>query len=411
MLEINERVVGRIEKLDHFGKGIIRYNGCVIFVDRVKVNDVVEIKIINKKKNFYTGQVTNYIEKDNNRREEMCPYQDICGGCNLLLLPYNEQLIYKEKKIKEIVNKYLKEDIKINKIFYSNEFNYRNKITLHVMNKKIGLYEEKNHKLVEISNCLLVNDTINKVIKRLKSYLVNYESDLTSITIKTTNLNELMIVLSGRVLIDDIKKEFFDINSIILNGKVIHGNDYIVEDLMGYRFLIREKSFFQVNMFNTSKLYSLVLRYLENKEYVKVLDLYCGTGTIGIIVSKYCKSVIGIEVVSDAIKSAKENALINGIDNINFILGKVEDNLDNIKDCDLIIVDPPREGLDKRALNNIININPSSIIYVSCDPMTLVRDLKILKDSYEIIEFNIVDMFPNTYHVECCVLLETKKDL
>ena len=393
----------KIVKLDHFGRGIIRINDKVGFVNDALVDDEVEISIIEEKKNYCICDVKKYVKKSNKRRE-FCKYSSICGGCDICDLDYNEQLKYKEERLHNIFEKYIKEDVKINDIIHSNDSNYRNKITLHVKNNELGLYKKNSNELVSIDNCMLVNPLINNVITMLKDFIKG--KDINSIVIKCTNLNEIMIVFNGNISEKEVN-QFLDCKSIYINDKCIK-EEFINEKIGEYTFSLSKDSFFQVNKFNTVNLYNEVLKNVKDKGYNKVLDLYCGTGTIGIYISKYVNNVVGIEQVKDAVVSANINKDKNNIENISFICGKVEDNIDKFKDIDLIITDPPRSGMDKKTIASILKINPKSIVYVSCDAMTLVRDLNLLKEKYNIIDITPVDMFPNTYHCESITVLERK---
>lgn len=397
----------KIEKLDHFGRGIVKLDNKIVFVENAVVGDEVSIKIVKDKKKYSEAEIVSFINKSSKRRE-FCKYSSVCGGCNISDTLYDYQLKYKEQKIKEIVSKYLKENIKINPIIFSKDSNYRNKITLHVNKDKIGLYEKSTNSLIEIKSCKLVDYKINETINRLKLFVKKTKHNLKNVVIKKTTLNEMMLVFYGDIEEKVVLEEFSDINSIFINDKCLN-NKYITEKLGDYKFLLSKDSFFQVNSYNTINLYNEVIRMMENKRFDKVLDLYCGTGTIGIFASKYAREVVGIEVVKDAIEAANINKEINDIKNITFINGKVEDNIDKFLDVDLIIVDPPRSGLDNKTISNILKIKSNKIIYVSCDPMTLVRDLNLLKENYNIEEITPVDMFPNTYHVESVVCLNRKK--
>ena len=196
---------------------------------------------------------------------------------------------------------------------------------------------------------------------------------------------------------------------VVLNNKKIYGDD-LYEDLNGLKFVISPLSFFQVNKYNTINLYNKILDYCNLSGNEVVLDLYCGTGTIGSFVSKKCSKVIGIEINEDAVKDANKNKEINNLNNIEFICGDSGKILKNnkYKNIDIVIVDPPRSGLSDLSINEIININPKKIIYTSCDPVTLARDLRKLSEKYDVLELTPVDMFPNTYHVESVCLLERK---
>ncbi len=395
----------KIEKLDHFGRGIVEIDGKKIFVENALIDDEVCISIVKDKKTYSVAKVSKYIKKSPLRRDEICPRSDMCGGCDILELSYRNQLEFKEKKVKEIISRNIDKNIIIKPIIYSDDLNYRNKITLHVKNRSVGLYQKNSNEIIEINHCYLVDDRINKIIERVSDFIKNEKHNLNQITIKVTSLNEVMIVFDGVVDEDLIMKHFGVVSSIFINNKCIK-NKYIKEKLGEYEFLLSKESFFQVNRYTTIKLYNKIVEIIKDKNIGKALDLYCGTGTITISVSKYVKNIIGIEEVSDAVESANENKRINNIDNVEFICDKVENKIDSFNNIDLIMVDPPRSGLSNSVVQNIIKINPKQIIYVSCDIMTLVRDLNILKEKYNILEITPVDMFPNTYHCENVCVLE-----
>ena len=400
-----------IEKLDHFGRGIIKKDQDIIFVENTLPGDIVDIKIIKKKKNIKEAEVINYIKRGNGYVSSSCIYSDLCGGCNIINLIYEEQLNYKKQKVQELINKMLKEDIKVNEIINSNEiYNYRNKITIHGKDNIIGLYKKKTNDIVEIEECKLVNENINNLLKRIRTYQEKNKCQINDLIIKTTSLNESMISIYGSLDYESFRKEFTDVKVIILNNQVITKDKYIKERLLDKEFYISNHSFFQVNMYNTSLLYKKVIDLVKKDNYENCLDLYCGTGTITLLVSDYVNKVYGIEIVEDAIKDANLNKELNKKDNVEFILGKTEEHINKFKDIDLIIVDPPREGLDKTTKANLKRISPKTIIYVSCEPSTLMRDLNDLKDSYNIKEISVCDMFPNTYHVETIVHL-IRKDI
>ena len=405
-----EKNVKKIEKLDHFGRGITKINDKIAFIENSVVGDEIVVKILKEKSKFILGDVEELKTKSPYRRDGFCKYSDVCGGCNICNMIYEKQLEYKETKVKEIIERYLNEDVKINPIIYSEESNYRNKITLHVDGNKLGLYEKSSNTLVEIDECKLVDTKINEIIKRLKSFIRDTKHNLKEIVIKKTTLDEAMIVFIGSIDKNTVLEAFFDITSIYINDISLKQKT-ITEKLGDFKFLISNDSFFQVNTFNTRNLYNEVLRLLDGKIYKNTLDLYCGTGTITLFLSKVSENVVGIEVVSSAIISATKNKELNKVDNVKFINGKVEDYIDDFSNIDLIVVDPPRSGLDKKTVENILRIEPKDIVYVSCDPMTLVRDLNLLKEKYNILELTLVDMFPNTYHVECVCALKLKKNI
>jgi len=276
-------------------------------------------------------------------------------------------------------------------------YNYRNKITLKVLNGKLSLVKENSNELVNIDKCLLVNDKINEIIKLLNSIDINKVEE---VIIK--ELEEIMVIVIGTIdentLIDTISKK---VKSIILNGKVIFGNEYIKIKVKDITYNIYPKSFFQINTKMIEKLYDKILEYAGKGN--SLLDLYCGAGTIGIYLSKNFNKVKGIEVNKDAIISANLNKEINKITNIEFECKKVSD-ITNITE-EVVVVDPPRNGLDKITINKLLTSGTLKIVYVSCNPMTLARDINLLKEKYTLEDITLFDMFPNTKHVESVVLL------
>ena len=391
-----KKLVVKIENLDHFGRGIAKVNNMPIFVENSLIGEEVEIIVTKEKKNYMEGIVNKYIKTSPVRVESKCPYYDNCGGCDLLHLSYEEQLKYKENKVKEIIKKFSGLDC-VNNIVGSKQFNYRNKITLQV-NKEIGYFKKKTNDIIKIDQCLLVDDKINKIIAELKNVDV---SKINKIVIRVTTL-ETMVVFYG----DIIKKINLNVDTIVVNDKIVKGNGYIKEEINGLNFIISPTSFFQVNNIGMINIYNKVLDYIDGGN---VLDLYCGTGTIGIYVSKKANKVLGIELNKEAVKDALINKKINNIANVDFISGDVGTILskNNFK-ADIVIVDPPRAGLDNNSINNIIKIKPNKIIYVSCDPVTLARDLNILNKYYDVLEITPFDMFGNTYHVECVSVLSRR---
>ena len=392
----------KIEKLDNLGRGIAKLNNKIVFIDNALPDELVNIEIVKDKKNYSLAKNNKLLKKSIYRRK-VCPYSEFCGGCDLINLEYNKQLEYKSKKIEELIKRNFNNDIKINSIIYDKDFSYRNKILLHISQDKLGFFEQMSNNIIDIEKCLLVNGKANNLIKSIRKFIKNNKK-LKSVVIRISSNGDTMLIFNGDSLENKILEYFSIVDVIVLNNKTIKGQ-FIKERLGDKEFLIYPNSFFQVNMFNTLNLYNEVRRMTYNKRYDNILDLYCGTGTIGIFLSDIATSVVGIEIIEDAVIAAKRNADINNIENIKFICGRVEDYIDRFNNIDLIIVDPPRSGLDKKTINNIKRINPKEIIYVLCDPMTLVRDLKELKEDYLIKEITPVDMFPNTHHVECVCLL------
>ena len=397
-----------ITSLDHNGKGLGKLNNKIVFVENALPGEIVDLKIVKEKKNYIEAEVKHFIKKANNRIESLCPYFNICGGCDLLHMSYDDQIKFKQNKIENIISKYLNTKIKINNIVKSDDnFYYRNKTTFQVK-EKIGFYKNKTYEIAPIKKCLISNKSINSAIKYLEQLDLQ---NINKITCRATD-NELMIILetNNLNLNIDILKEIASSIYIRTNKeyKLIYGNKYITNSLDNYKYLVSPESFFQINENICLKLYSKIKEYVgENKN---VLDLYCGTGSIGIFVSEN-NNVLGIEINDSAIKDAIKNIELNNLKNIEFICGESGNTLNNIKfNPDAIIVDPPRSGLSKETIDNILKFNPDTLIYVSCDPMTLVRDLNLLNNKYNIVELTPYDMFPNTKHVECLVLLKKKSN-
>lgn len=388
-----------ILKYDHNGRGITYLNDKIVFVSNAIIGEDVEIKIIEEKKNYIVAEVDKYNKISSIREKNICPYFNVCGGCDIMHLPYLEQLKFKQNKVKEIINKFYGGKVVIKDIIYDKEFNYRNKVSLKI-NNKVGYYKKNSHDIINIDKCDLLSEDINRLIDKLNHIDLGKNKNI----IIRKNTNGLMLILDSKIDYDLIEDEVI---SIYLNDKKVYGED-LYEEMNGLKFIISPLSFFQVNKYNTINLYNKILEYCDLKGTETVLDLYCGTGTIGSFVSKNCGKVIGIEINESAINDANINKRINGLNNIEFICGDSGKILKNnkYKNIDIVIVDPPRSGLSELSINEIININPKKIIYTSCDPVTLARDLKILSEKYKVKELTPVDMFPHTYHVESVCLLE-----
>lgn len=397
-----------IEKQDHFGRGITHVDEKVVFVNKALKDEICHIEIVKSKKNFSIAEIKKLISPSKNRIQSLCPYYDKCGGCQLLHQEYINQLNFKQTKVCEIVTKTLGiEKDKVLPILGSENYNYRNKVVLHINNQKMGFYEEKSNRLIDIETCLLLDKKILEIIKYLRSYIKdNY--GLTEAIIRTGD--GVLLSIKGKSDKEKLITFFKDkVATLIYNEEVMFGSGVIVEKLFDKSFELASPAFFQINKYQTERLYQIVIDSIKKKKSKNVLDLYCGTGTIGILVSPYVDRVIGIEVVDEAIVNAKRNKEINNITNISFYTGKVEERLNFLtNEVDTIITDPPRSGMKKDVIDTILKIKPKNIIYVSCDPMTLARDLKLLKEKYKIDFIQPVDMFPNTYHVECVTLLVMK---
>lgn len=400
-----------VTKLDHQGRGIAKINDKIIFIPNALPEETVDVYIILEKKKYYEGIIKETINASDKRIKSICPYFEECGGCQFLNMNYQDSLDYKQNKVEEIMNKYLGIKIKINNIVAcDNNLYYRNKTTFQVKND-IGFFKEKTNTLIPVDKCYISDIKINDIYKVIKDN-INLTNVKQVIIRATKNTLESMVIfktsnyIDNKKIIDILKKK---VDSIYINDELIYGKGKIIEDLCNKNFYISPSSFFQVNTLQAEKLYNKAIAYADIKKEDTVLDLYCGTGTIGIVASNKAKKVIGIELNKEAIKDANENKKLNNINNIEFYAGDVGKilNKNNYKP-DIIIVDPPRAGLDSLALSQILNIKPKKLVYVSCDLMTLARDLKLLSNDYDILELTPVDMFPYTAHVESVCALKLK---
>ena len=395
-----------IEKMNHQAMGIAKINGKVVFIPKVIVGDIVDIDIVKEYKNYSIGRVNKIIKKSAKRVDVLCPYYDICGGCSISAYTYHDELEYKVNNVIDIFKRN-EIDIKPNIIKSDNRYGYRNKITLQVSNGIIGLYEEDSNKIVDVDKCLLVSDKLNEIIDIIKKNInVN---KCNKIVIRDTYYG-IMIIFYGSVNNEEVIKylgnKVVSIYTYDNKYKCIYGEKYLYEMIGEYKYRISPDSFFQVNSRTVNKLYNKVVEYaIKNEKKDNLVDLYCGTGTIGIYLSKYFNSIIGIELNKQAVEDAKENAKINGVNNIEFYAGDVGKIINDQIKADVIVVDPPRSGLDKRTKDILLKIKANKIVYVSCNPLTLARDIKELDSGYKLGNITLVDMFPNTHHVECvCVL-------
>ncbi len=395
----------RVTDVDYMGRGVARIDNIVTFIPGVLKDEIVEISQKKSKKNYNEAKLVKVLESNPSRIIPLCLLYEDCGGCDLMHMNYEEQLDFKENKVKNTIKKFANLDIKINKIIKSEEvFNYRNKVTFHV-NNVLGFYEKDSNNFIKIDKCLLLDKNINKLMKQL-NYL-----DLTSISEITIrickNNNESMLILATTKDIDVSRIKGF--SSIYLyNGRYIlkQGTKTIIERMNDFNFYISPSSFFQINTFQAINLYDKVKEYAALTGKETLLDLYCGTGTIGLYLSRNCQKVYGIELNKDAINDANLNKQKNNIKNVDFYCENANKFMEKVKEkLDVIVVDPPRAGLDSKTINSILKVKPTKVIYVSCDVATLARDLKILNEQYEVLELTPFDMFPNTCHVECvCVM-------
>ena len=447
MIKKNNEYDVDIVDINQDGQGVGKIGSYTVFVSNVVVGERVKIKIIKQKKTYGYGKLVEIIEPSEDRVLPKCVVGDRCGGCTLLHVDYKAQLLYKKKLVKESLKRIGKLDFLVNDVIgMDNPLYYRNKAQFPVreidQETKIGFYANNSHNVVLCDDCKIQNPKINEIKKIAEKFIKDSgirgyndetkKGDIRHILVRVgnkTNLAMVVLVLNKDrlenidVLVDMLRSKVKGLASVIVNinnkntnvilgseSRLVWGKDYIEDYIGDLKFKISAKSFYQVNTRQTEVLYNKVLEYADLKGNETVFDLYCGIGTITLTMSKKSKFVYGVEVVEDAIKNAKENARINNIKNVKFVEGKAEDIIpvmyeEGIK-ADIVVVDPPRKGLDKELICTLIKMKPKKIVYVSCNPSTLARDLKILgEDGFIVKEVQPVDMFPMSMHVETVCLL------
>ena len=390
-MKINDIYEVIIESVDDIGNGVTRINNIVVFVPYTLSHEKVKIKIVNVSKRFAVGKVIEFITKSDKRCEVKCHCYNECGGCNFLHIDFES-----EKRIKiDYINKLF--NINIKSILTNNEYNYRNKATFHIKDGKIGYYSEKTNDIVEFNNCLLLDNRINDIYNYLK---INDLNGIFEVIIRVTTKDTMVIFKGEKYDINGLINNF-NITSIYLNDKLIYGESYIIEEIDNIKYSIYPNSFFQVNKDNMKIMYDKAREYAGYGN--NLLDLYCGTGTIGIYLKDNFKHIDGIEINNVSIKNANINKKINNINNIDFVCGDASIAKNN--NYDVIIVDPPRSGLSKKVINFLDNSNAKRIVYISCNPKTLRRDIDLL-NNYSMVKLEIINMFNKTKHIESIMVLE-----
>ena len=442
-----------ISDLAFGGRGISKINDLVFFVKDAIPNQEVIAKINKIKKNYIEAHNIQIINESDYEVKPECEHFNWCGGCTIQQLDYQYQLYYKQKQVSEILDKIGKtKDFKINNIIGCDKiFFYRNKMEYTFSGNPwfisdesyddivLGLHVPKRFdKILNINKCYINDNIFNDILKISKKCsiennmipydVVKHTGFLRFLVIRIgIYTNEVMVnlVTAGykpniiKPLVDELIDKIPSITSIIntINTKknntasgnsiLIYGKEYITEKIGDLNFKISSNSFFQTNSYQVKKLYDYIVKAADLTKNDIIYDLYCGTGTIGIYLANYVKHVYCIEIVEDAIIDAKHNAEINNIKNINFYCGDLKDILnselmDDLEKPDTVIVDPPRPGLNPKALKKIIKLKPKKIIYVSCNPSTMARDIEILEsENYCITDLQPIDMFPHTPHIEC----------
>lgn len=447
----NDIIRVQISDFTSDGHGVAKKDSMVIFVKEAAPFEILDVKILKVKKNYAFAKIENIIERSNNRIYPDCNVYSKCGGCTYRHISYEAELKLKQKRVKDALERIGGfKDINITDIVGSDNYNfYRNKALVPVGKNKennklmMGFYASHSHRIIDCSDCKLHSQVFKTALEAVSEWmnmtqLQPYDETkglgiirhiYLRIAEKTDQLM-VCIVANARnlknedLLIDILKNRLPNLKSVMLNINTkntnvvlsdeyikLYGEDYIVDELCGLQFKISAESFYQINRSQAEKLYTIAKEYACLDKNDIVLDLYCGTGTIGLTMAKDIKKLIGVEIVKKAVDNAKENAKLNNIKNAQFICSDAKDAAREIlkSNCpNVIIIDPPRKGCDNVLLKNILEINPDKIIYISCDPGTLSRDLKILCDNYNIEIVTPVDMFPRTVHVEAVALLKRK---
>lgn len=390
----------KINKYDNQGRGIGYYNNKIVFVSGVLVGEEVEIEILEEKKNYIIARCKNIVKKSDDRIESKCPYYNKCGGCSFLHTTIKNEESIKLSSIKDIFNKEKLDIPNIEFISSDNKNNYRNKISLKVKDGKFGYYNSDSHEFISIEKCLLAKESINKIISGNYINMNNGE-----VVIRSNYNDEIIIKIDSK---DDVNVDIHSLKDankllgIIVNNKIIYGERNYIEKVNKYLFSVDINSFFQVNLNILEKIENIFSKY----NFDTVVDLYCGVGTLGSFVKK--NKLYGIEVVKEAVVNATWNSKINKQLNNHYMLGD-SSNIKMINDeIDAIIIDPPRSGLNKETLDNVLEIKTNFLIYMSCNPITFIRDYKKLSNTYDIKDFYLLDMFPRTKHVESVCILERK---
>ena len=455
-----------IERVGSKGKSIgVADDGKTIIIEGGAPGDVVSILTTKQRKSYYQGKITEFHKYSDIRTTPKCEHFGVCGGCKWQHIKYEEQLKFKQSEVENNLIRIGNLDLpKITPIKAAkNDYFYRNKMEYSFSDARWlsveeiesnKVIEEKNalgfhipgmwNKVVDINKCWLQEDFTNNIRNSIRDFSIKnnipffnhstQSGELRTLMIRTTSTGEIMILIqfyidnksNRELLLNFIREIFPDTNSLlyVINNKANdtiydqkvechYGNSFITEQMEGLKFKINAKSFYQTNSDQAYELYKIVREVSELRSTDIVYDLYTGTGTIALFIAKNAKKIVGIEAVPDAIIAAKENAINNEIKNVDFFVGDMKSvfNNDFIKangNPDVIITDPPRDGMHKKVIDQIKNIAPKKIIYVSCNSATQARDLELLKDDYDVIRSQAVDMFPQTHHVENVVLLKKK---
>lgn len=442
----NRNFILDISDMNSSGQGVGKIEGLTIFVDGAITGEKIEAKVTEFKKNYCIGKINKIIKPSPYRIKPFCEVFGNCGGCSLQHISYDYQLTYKTRKVKDEVERISGiKGIRINEIIgMENPLNYRNKAEYFIKNLisiglNIGFYARESHEVVEHQTCHICTIESNEIKNFFKELVIkNNNFILKSLTVrKSFRTAEVMVIISAhenkntnnpidtsifKGLASNLAAKFPSIKSIYLNkiGKhhssydFLYGKKTIRENIGNYGFDISPGSFFQVNTIGAEILFATALKYAELFGNEEVLDLYCGTGASTILIAEHCKIIIGVEVLKDAVDDAKANARLNGAKNVEFVQGETLKILRELERknhsqksfFDAAIIDPPRKGLEAEVIEAIANLKIKKIVYISCNPSTLARDIKRFSEfGYSTREIQPVDMFPYTEHVECIAII------
>lgn len=435
----------------HDGRGVVKINKIPVFVPDLLVGEEAEITVFKNEKKYALGKRGTLFSTSPARVTPICPVYKECGGCQLQHMNYNEQLNLKQNRLEQALRRIGGTNPKLEPIIgMENPYFYRNKVQVpfgldNNSNVIAGFFKRGTHEIVDTKKCFIENEVSDNIIVWLKSafkkydikpYDINMDSGVikTMLIKRALTTQQVMVVFVTRTttlphtneLIRDLLLAFPEIKSVIHNvnnskttkvlgeiENVLYGPAFIEDKLMDVNFRISSKSFYQINTLQTKHLYQKAIDFAKFTGNEVVLDAYCGIGTIALIMANKVKKVIGIDIVSSAIQDANKNAEINKIKNVSFIQSDVNDYVSKMETAkekiDVVVVDPPRDGLDQKFINALLKTKPSKLIYISCEPSSLARDIKQLSKYYDLKKVQAVDMFPQTYHVESCSLLTLKE--
>ncbi|MBQ8424853.1 MAG: 23S rRNA (uracil(1939)-C(5))-methyltransferase RlmD [Clostridia bacterium] len=444
-LKKNDELEVTIERLGINGEGIATYEGRVIFVPYALVGERVKIHIINDKNSFLIAKLLEVIIPSEDRCEAVCPYFYKCGGCDIQHLKYEKQLLLKKDIVKDTIYKYAKLDVNVNDTIASdNVFRYRNKFAFPVSSVggeiKIGMYRKNSHNIIEIDDCLLQSEKTKTILEIFKSYMIEnkisaYDEKTKKGIVKHIVVREnkdefiLTVVVTNEKfnnfnpLIEKLKTKFdkFGIvkNVNKLGNNVIFGNTdtyiYGLKELnmteLGIKYSVNNRSFLQVNDDIKTKIYNKILELTNGSK--KIIDAYSGAGLLSSIMAKNGSDVIGVEIIEEATKNAENLKKINKLNNLTNLNGDcariIPELIKGEKEDFIVVIDPPRKGIDKSVIDALNLAKPKVIVYLSCNPATLARDLGYLSENYDVDFVQPYDMFPQTANVETLVKLSLKK--